>query len=166
MGIIEKINAIIIRISRVIAVILLSFVVIFLLVQIVSRAFRIGLQWPEEMARFSFVGVVFLGSAIAVHENKHIVITILLDRLPEKLRTIFEIAIQFLIVFFCFFAIRGILTTIDSAVGVHANSLEWFQYNYLYYFVFFSLIIMMFEAILNAVEYVRVLTSNKKGDQK
>ncbi|MCC8025972.1 MAG: TRAP transporter small permease subunit [Clostridium sp.] len=162
---VKKINAQFIKLCEFVSIILISLIAILLLVQIISRTLKIGLQWPEEMARFSFVGVVFLGSAIAINHKKHIVITMILDVLPSVVRMIFEMVIQVLVVVFCLFAFRGTLLTIKSAVGVHANSLAWFQYNYLYYFVLVSIGIMILEASLNVIEYANALVARRKGKE-
>lgn len=44
-----------------------------------------SLSWPEEMARWSFVWLVFLGGAVAVWRDKHIAVDLLAKRLPARL---------------------------------------------------------------------------------
>jgi TRAP-type C4-dicarboxylate transport system permease small subunit len=44
------------------------------------------LSWTEEMARFSFVWIVFLGAALGVHYASHLGVDVLLNSLKPRLR--------------------------------------------------------------------------------
>ncbi|SFP31419.1 TRAP transporter small permease [Tranquillimonas alkanivorans] len=54
--------------------------------QIVSRVFFTAVSWTEEVARFLLVWLTFLGAALALAEHRHIAVTVLTERLPERLR--------------------------------------------------------------------------------
>jgi TRAP-type transport system small permease protein len=53
--------------------------------------FRYGLQsslsWSEELARYLFVWVIFVGASVAVRRGQHIALTALTGALPEPLRS-------------------------------------------------------------------------------
>ena len=52
------------------------------LIQVLFRyVFKLPLSWTEELARFLFVWVVFLGSAVSVKELAHVGVEYFLDRL-------------------------------------------------------------------------------------
>ena len=54
---------------------------------VISRyGFNSALSWSEELARYLLVWISFLGAAIAAHDNSHIGISFLVDRLPPGLR--------------------------------------------------------------------------------
>ena len=126
---------------------LMAGIAVMILIQVVGRAFRVGLQWPDEMSRFAYVALVFLGNVVAVSRKKNITITLFLDMLPGMVRKVFDAAIDALTILFGAFAIRGaILLT-----GVHTNSLVWFQLNYLYTLILICLVLMCLEAGLNLV---------------
>ncbi len=146
----QKFDALLMKAVELISVALLASIALMMAVQIVSRLFRIGLQWPEEMARFAFVGVTFCGSALALYRNKHIVVDMLLTKLGRTPRLVLEVLAQLCVAAFSSVAIYGILLTIESAKGVHANSLVWFEYNYLYWLVFVSLVLIVLQALFNA----------------
>lgn len=131
------------------AALLLASIAVMILIQVISRALRIGLQWPDEMSRFAYVALVFLGNIVAVSRKKNITITVILDYLPNVIRKIFDVLIDILTLIFGGFAIKGSLMLMTSATGVHANSLVWFQLNYLYGLVFLCLIFICIESFIN-----------------
>ncbi len=71
----------------------LMLVIIFL--QVVARyAFNHSFEWSEELARFLFVWVVFLGSALIMGESGHLAVQIL----PTRFRgTLFGLALDIFI---------------------------------------------------------------------
>ena len=63
------------------------------IVQIIARfVFNAPLKWSEEVARFIFLWVVFIGVSYATRERLHIRLTLLYERFPPKVQTILEIA--------------------------------------------------------------------------
>lgn len=61
--------------------------VIFL--QVVSRyLFSNSLSWSEELGRYLFVWMTFLGAALAFREKMHVSLDMLIERLPSSLRKI------------------------------------------------------------------------------
>jgi len=62
--------------------------VVVTLAQVIFR-YVIGapLPWSEEMARYCFVWIVFLGGAIGLSRGVHLGVDLLVNRLPESLRT-------------------------------------------------------------------------------
>ena len=73
-------------------VIMFALMVIFIFLQIIMR-FVVGhsLVWSEELGKFIFVWLSWLGISIGERRNEHIKITLLTDRLSPKLQKIFEI---------------------------------------------------------------------------
>ncbi len=72
--------------------------------QVVGRYFlNYAPAWCEEMARYLFVWVVFIGAPIAVREKGHMALTVVVDRLPRSVRwachlSIYGVATLFLLV--------------------------------------------------------------------
>ncbi|MBA2447269.1 MAG: TRAP transporter small permease [Chloroflexi bacterium] len=66
---------------------LLATIVIIVLIQIVGRyVLRIALTWPEELARYVLVWLVFVGAAAAAGRHQHIVVDTLTELLPKRAR--------------------------------------------------------------------------------
>jgi TRAP-type C4-dicarboxylate transport system permease small subunit len=68
--------------------------VLFLLVMFVSVLIQIffryvlqsPLTWTEEASRYSFIWIVLLGAAFAVRKKEHVVMEVLVNRFPSRLR--------------------------------------------------------------------------------
>jgi TRAP-type C4-dicarboxylate transport system permease small subunit len=73
---------------------LMSGVVILVILTVLLRyVFNIVFNWTEELIVFLFIGTTFFGIIIGVKENEHIKISLLKDRLPEKIRMVLDIII-------------------------------------------------------------------------
>src|SRR5512141_3015004 len=51
--------------------------------QVASRyVFNRPTSWSEELARYLFVWITFLGAAVVIRKRRHVDVTVLTDRLP------------------------------------------------------------------------------------
>ena len=73
------------KIILVIAVIFMSIIPLAMGIQVVFRNFNVAVNWSEEVARFSYVAVTFLGSILGVKYGRHITIDFLFVLLPPPL---------------------------------------------------------------------------------
>lgn len=73
-------------------VVMFALMVFFIFLQVIMR-FVVGhsLVWSEELGKFIFVWLSWLGISIGERRNEHIKITLLTDRLPAKWQKVFEI---------------------------------------------------------------------------
>lgn len=67
--------------------------------------FKLPLGWSEEMARFIFVWIVFLGAAVGVNTKAHIAIDIVVRYLPVNIVRFFRLFIEITILGFAVFLI-------------------------------------------------------------
>lgn len=78
--------------------------VLVVILQIIFRfILRISVPWTEELSRLLFIYIGFFGTAIAVREKELIVIDLLIQRIPEKLRKVLNVFIY--LISFAFFAL-------------------------------------------------------------
>ena len=69
--------------------------------QIVWRyLFNDSLTWTEELARYLFVWITFVGAALAIRDGTHIRVALVVDRLPARVRRWLDVAQLVLVVFF------------------------------------------------------------------
>ena len=67
--------------------VLLTVIVVMLLVGVVSRyVFSIPIVWIDEVVSISFLWLAMLGTAIAMHRNEHLRLTLFLQMMPERIR--------------------------------------------------------------------------------
>lgn len=83
----------------------LSLMGLFIFANVLLRyAFNDGLVWAEELSRFLFVWLVFLGAIGAMKDNAHLGFTSLVQKAPNWLKKIMYIASNG-IVLFCLWAL-------------------------------------------------------------
>lgn len=81
---------------------------LLVLAQVVARKFFEPLVWSEELARYTFIWVAFLGWVIANQRKSHIHISLLLDRSgPGLKRALAVFADLLVIVFALIFTVKG-----------------------------------------------------------
>ncbi|MCX5820534.1 MAG: TRAP transporter small permease [Deltaproteobacteria bacterium] len=55
------------------------------IIQVASRyIFNRPTSWSEELARYLFVWVTFLGSAVVIRKRRHVDVSVLTDKLPPR----------------------------------------------------------------------------------
>jgi TRAP-type C4-dicarboxylate transport system permease small subunit len=65
--------------------------VLLVTAQIVTRLLGIPLPWSEELARYSFLWLTWIGAAYATKVKRHIVIDIVVKQCPAKWRRLFSL---------------------------------------------------------------------------
>ncbi|MDB5541225.1 MAG: Tripartite ATP-independent periplasmic transporter, DctQ component [Devosia sp.] len=63
--------------------------------------FNAPLSWPEEVVRYSFVWIVYLGSAVAVSRDSHIRVLVMIDPYGPRVRR-FSDGLSWLCNVFCY----------------------------------------------------------------
>lgn len=140
------------RVTDLLAGVMLIMIVIFILLQILFRRFSLNIQWTEEASRYSFVGMVFFGGVSAVRHCGHIAITTLVEMLPIPVRRVTEIISQLLIMAAAGILAYSTLILTRSASGIRSSVLQWFHMNYLYVPVGILCVLMFAAALLRALE--------------
>jgi TRAP-type C4-dicarboxylate transport system permease small subunit len=142
---------------------LLALVAILIAMQILLRTLGVGVDWTEEFSRFSYVGVTFLGSILAITQGRHITITFLVDLLPFPVRRAVGVIVHFIMAFFMGVCVYGTTLLMAAARGVGSNSMSWFMLNYLYALVLVSCALMLLFSLIRAVEIAGQKTPGGTG---
>jgi TRAP-type transport system small permease protein len=113
----EKITGFINRCVDYLSVFLFIVIFIMVLVQICLRyIFNSPLIWSEELVRYAFVWICYLGWALGSRNRTHIQITVFLNLLPEIARKILDtVNSLILIVLSIYMIVFGMAMTIRSA---------------------------------------------------
>jgi|SRR6056297_316600 len=90
-------------------IIMLTLIMIFLVsLQVLNRfIFHLSISWTEEAARYIFVWVVFISASYAVHQNAHIGVQIIVNRLNKKWKKLFIFIMYISCLSFSLFVIVG-----------------------------------------------------------
>lgn len=72
------------RLEEIFLVILMSLAVIVVALQVITRyVLQIPLPWSEELARYMFLWLTWVGAAFATKERKHVNIDVVFQKLPK-----------------------------------------------------------------------------------
>lgn len=91
------------KLEEIFLVVLMSIAVLLVAMQVATRFAGIPLPWSEEVARYIFLWLVWVGAAYATKERKHISIDFLVSRMPQlgqKLCAVLVMVIWILFVIF------------------------------------------------------------------
>lgn len=110
--------------------------------------------WTQEMARYMFVYLTFIGSALAVREKTHITIDILVEALPRLLKTIILLLVQVGIIYFLAILSAGSWYMVQESTEVSAATLRWVKMSYIYFGVFAGTVLMIFYSLVRSVEII------------
>ena len=129
-----------------------AFVIVIIFLQVVLRyVFNNSLTWVEELTRYLFVWLTWIGAARAVREDKHIRVTILLDKIGPTAKKWMEIVITLLCLFtFVIMTKTGFDLISQMKVAVRYSASLHVAMYYFYYAVPFG-------GILASLRYIQKL---------
>lgn len=117
--------------------------------------FNSPIFWSAEMARYSFVWIIFLGAALAARNRSHIGMETLLNMLPPKGKAFLKAVIDCITIIFLFVFI--IFSFIQAFNGIDTESSA-MQISMLIPYLALPL-----GGVAMIVEVVRILISNKQS---
>lgn len=89
------------RIEEIILVAMFALMVVIIFVQVIMRKADHSLYWSEELGKFLFVWISWLGISIGQREGEHIKITMLTGRLPFRAAQVLNILSDLIVIGIC-----------------------------------------------------------------
>ena len=113
------------KILEVLCAVLLGGIVVLLSMQVFTRYVAKGsLLWAGEMAEWLFVWMTFIAAVLVFRDKGHIVIDIVFDMLPEKLKKLLNILTTTLIHVFLFVLLYYSIPVVKAYSNQTATSVE------------------------------------------
>ncbi len=106
-------------------------------------------MWTEELAKFLFVYIVFIGSATLMENEGHIRIAILSDRLSGPLARWHRLFVQLVLIAFGAVFVWSSWVNVINSWEFYAPSMPWFRLAYLYLGLVISGILTLCYLLLN-----------------
>lgn len=123
-----------------------------------------ALAWSEEVSRFMFIWLAFMGSVIAYIRNEHLGLDILLKVLPPiGARIMVLIADTLVLIALVIMTYGGIVMTADSFASGWVAAAVPVPYGYVYMAVPIASGLMLIESIIKLVSDVRTLIVTVRG---
>lgn len=96
------------KIIEALVVLILSAMSILVFVNVVLRyGFNSSINVTEEVSRYMFVWLAFLGTILAFNENQHVNVGVLVDKLSPKKRNILGIVTDLAMLYCCYLIVDG-----------------------------------------------------------
>lgn len=132
--------------------------VLIIFVQVVMRyVFNNSLSWSEELGKFIFVWISWVGISIGARKNEHIKITMLTDKLSPKMSHIINIVSEMVVMSICFVTVFYGISLIISQANIYFAGIK-ISMSWGYLSVVFGCIIMMLRNIESIVSSLRCLS--------
>jgi TRAP-type C4-dicarboxylate transport system permease small subunit len=124
--------------------------------QVLARTvLHISAVWSEELARLTYVCMVFLGAAILIKDDGLIRVTVLVDRIGKRAGRILRFVTDLAIVPFIIVITWGAWTNTRLNWNTFAPTVDWLRIGYVYLMVFISGLIMLWYLVLNLILQAR-----------
>jgi len=145
------------RFEEIILVAILAIMVILVFMQVCMRyVFQASLSWSEELARYMFLWIIWLGAAYATKEGSHISLDFITSRLPRKGQLVTSTLKYFIWISFTIFIayISWKLTFLIFQRGQVSAALR-IPMGFAYASIPFGMTLMLFRIIENGVKYFK-----------
>ncbi len=154
----EKVNSFKKKLDKFVDIIIvILFIIIFsvVLLQIFFRyVLNSPLTWSEELSRYLFIWISFLGWTLATRHNTHIKVEFVINTLPPKIKFIIRLFTQIIIIFFMGMLIYLGIRMAARSVDVPTITL-FFTYAYIYAIVPIASAIILFYSILDFINMIK-----------
>ena len=145
------------QVERLCAV-LLAVMFVVTLFQVVARVILgISSVWSEELARFLYVCLVFIGAAPLIRDDEHIRVGVLTDRLTGRPQSVMRLVTIFLTIPFISIMTWGAWTNTVANWRTYAPTLDWLSIGYIYLVIWFAGLLMLWYLTVNLVRNLRAL---------
>lgn len=117
-----------IKLDEILSVVLLITIVVIAFLQILFRfVFNLPLDWSEEVARFSFVFLVYLATSLAVKDDKMIKVDLINAFLPKAVKVYFDVIINLACCLFSFVMAFLFVDLVHNATAINqlTPALNW-----------------------------------------
>lgn len=134
----------------------ICFVIMFLttVFQIVSRSIlAISCPWTDELARFMYVWITFMGAIITTLNHEHIRVEVVYDRLPKRAQLWLDVVCNIIAIVFCIIAARGGLILVKlNLTASFATLPKFLTYSMMYVTIPLSMISVAALLVINTVK--------------
>lgn len=150
----EKLLKVLNGILNAIIISVLGLMVILVFLNVVLRyGFNSGLTWSEEIARFAFVWVVFLGAIVALKDKSHLGVDLLVGRVPLGVQKLLHLVSNLLIIIVLGLFIDGLLKMmkLNELITGPATGIP---INIIYLAGLFAAVVMLGISIVQTIRFV------------
>lgn len=108
--------------STICMILMVVFCAILFLQVVMRKVFNNSLSWSEELARYIFIWMVFIGISYGAKQMKHLKIDVFLNVFPKKLRAVIVILADLIVLVFGGVVVFAAYTTVSKYLQVGTAS--------------------------------------------
>lgn len=136
--------------------ILTGLMVLFVFLNVVLRTFfNAGLTWSEELARYLFVYVTYIGAISAMRANAHLGVDTLISRMKPQIQMLMYIISQTIICILMLILVRGSMKMVMQNTASKTAALG-IPYSVLYFAGIITGISIAIMAVLNIIHALKI----------
>jgi len=156
-ALLEAVRSLVERVLGALCAVLLASMVLVVFANVVARYWvNASIGWSEEVSRFMFIWVTFLGSVLAFRKGEHLGLDLLVKALPATAAHVVLVAGDLLVVgALAYLTIGGVDMTADSLASGWVSSAVPVPYGYVYLVVPVSFALMLLDGVAKTVLDVR-----------
>lgn len=109
----ERIVGVTRRVVSALVIVFFAYMLLAVLVQVVGRYFDVSIDWAAETATLAQVWMVLLAAGIAMRENLHVRVDVLVNRLPEAVVRVLTLCVTVVCLWFLSLTIMGSLALVE-----------------------------------------------------
>lgn len=130
-------------------------------VQVIMRyVFNNSLAWSEELGKFLFVWLSWVGISIGARRREHIQITMLVDKMPYKSARMMDALVELILIGICGITAYYGMTLVFSQAGTHFAGIK-ISMSWGYLSVVIGCVLMI---IRSAVTFIDAIIAAKRGE--
>lgn len=167
MKLLKKIDSVITNILNIALIILIVIMVGMVVWQVIARyILKLSTPYAEELARLAIVWCVFIGSALAVRANEHIRVTVLVNKVPKKLRTLLFIIGSLSVIALSYVMVRYGMKHLILVWPDHQTTSLGYSRGLFYLPVPLMGILFFAYSLVDVIKYIKEMVSinGRKGD--
>ncbi len=158
----KKVTNVLDKVENIVLVSMFVAMVLVIFFQVIMRyVFKNSLSWSEELGKFIFVWISWLGIAIGQKRGEHIRITLLVDRLPFKGQQFLNLLSDIIVILICLVTTYYSISLVGSQAGTRYAGIK-ISMSWGYLSVAVGCILMIIRCIASSLESIRLMREGKK----
>ncbi len=135
------------------------------LLQVIMRyVFNSPLTWTEELARYLFIYLTFIGGGLLVYQRGHLFVEVIFNNLPDRVRKGIQIFIDAIVCGFSVYLLISAKTLMGIASGSYSTAMH-IPMEYISFSVLLGAVLIILFSVCNIYEDLKNLKKDKEGSQ-
>lgn len=135
-----------------ISLLLFMFMLVCVILQVVFRyVIKQPLMWSEELSKYIFILVTFLGACIAFNEGAHIKVTLLNQFFPDMNKFYINMFNDLLILTFLIITLISAFKLIGPTWNSFSSTMPWYRRGYMYLSLGIGVLLMILNLITTLI---------------